>query len=222
VLVLFVGDDWAEAHQDIEMQDETGRRLIRRRVTEGIAGVGELHDLIGRFAGEDDEPGQVVIGIETDRGPWVRALLAAGYQVFAVNPFSVSRYRDRHVTSGAKSDPGDAKVLADLVRTDRDQHRPIAGDSQLAAAVKVLARSHQTLCWMRGRTANTLRSTLREFHPAALEAFDDLTSRNALAVLELGFTPERGRRLSRSKIAAASTTSRPGPSRSRPRCAARS
>ncbi len=201
--MLFVGDDWAEAHHDIEIQDETGRRLVRKRLPEGIAGIGELHDLIGRFAGENDEPGQVVIGIETDRGPWVRALLAAGYQVFAVNPFSVSRYRDRHVTSGAKSDPGDAKVLADLVRTDGDQHRPIAGDSQLAEAVKVLARSHQTLCWMRGRTANTLRSTLREFHPAAIEAFESLTSRDSLAVLELASTPERGRRLSRSKIAAA-------------------
>ena len=201
--MLFVGDDWAEAHHDIEIQDETGRRLIRRRLPEGIAGIGQLHDLIGRFAGDDDGPGQVVIGIETDRGPWVRALLAAGYRVFAINPFSVSRYRDRHVTSGAKSDPGDAKVLADLVRTDREQHRPIAGDSQLAEAVKVLARSHQNLCWVRGRTANTLRSTLREFHPAALEAFDDLSRRDALAVLELASTPERGRRLSRSKIAAA-------------------
>jgi transposase len=201
--VLFVGDDWAEAHHDIEIQDDSGRRLIRRRLPEGVAGLSELHELIGRFAADNDEAGQVVIGIETDRGPWVRALAAAGYQVFAVNPFSVSRYRDRHVTSGAKSDPGDAKVLADLVRTDRDQHRPIAGDSELGEAVKVLARSHQNLCWMRGRTANLLRSTLREFHPAALAAFDDLTSRDAVAVLELAPTPERGRRLSHAKIAAA-------------------
>jgi len=203
VRVLFVGDDWAEAHHDVEIQDETGRRLIRKRLPEGIAGIGELHELIGRFAGDDDDPGQVMVGIETDRGPWVAALLAAGYRVYAVNPLSVSRYRDRYVTSGAKSDPGDAKVLADLVRTDREAHRPIAGDSQLAEAVKVLARSHQNLCWMRGRTANTLRSTLREFHPAALVAFEELTSRDAIAVLEIASTPTAGRRLSTSKIAAA-------------------
>jgi transposase len=201
--VLFVGDDWAEAHHDIEIQDEAGRRLIRRRLPEGIGGIGELHELIGRFAGDDDDPGQVVVGIETDRGPWVAALLAAGYLVYAINPLSVSRYRDRHVTSGAKSDPGDAKVLADLVRTDRAAHRPIAGDSALAEAVKVLARSHQNLCWLRGRTANTLRSTLREFYPAALEAFDELTSGDALAVLEIASTPAAGRRLSVSKIAVA-------------------
>jgi transposase len=127
--VLFVGDDWAEAHHDIEIQDETGRRLVRRRLPEGMAGVSLLHELIGQDDGELDDPAQVVVGIETDRGPWVQALLAAGYQVFAVNPLSVARYRERHTTSGAKSDPGDAKVLADLVRTDRQHHRPIAGDS---------------------------------------------------------------------------------------------
>ena len=72
----------------------------------------------------------MVIGIETDRGLFVAALVAAGYQVFAVNPMSTSRYRDRHSTSGAKSDPGDAKVLADMVRTDRHNHRLVAGDSE--------------------------------------------------------------------------------------------
>ena len=94
-----------------------------------------------------DDPGQVVIGIETDRGLFVAALVAAGYQVFAVNPMSTSRYRDRHSVSGAKSDPGDAKVLADMVRTDRHNHRPVAGDSDLAEAVKVLARAHQSMIW---------------------------------------------------------------------------
>jgi hypothetical protein len=73
--------------------------------------------------------GRVMVGIETDRGPWVTALLAAGYQVFAINPMSVACYRERHSTSGAKSDPGDAHVLAEIVRLDRDHHRPVAGDS---------------------------------------------------------------------------------------------
>lgn len=204
--MLFVGDDWAEAHHDIEIQDETGRRLVRRRLPEGMAGVSTLHELIGAHSaepGEGQDPELVVVGIETDRGPWVQALLAAGYEVFAINPLSVARYRERHVTSGAKSDPGDAKVLADLVRTDRHNHRPIAGDSELVEAIKVLARAHQGLCWMRGRQASTLRSTLREFYPGALEAFDELTHTDALAILELAPTPARGRSLSRSKIAAA-------------------
>jgi transposase len=176
---VFVGDDWAEDHHDIELQDETGRVLARRRLPEGIAGITTLHELIGAHSSGLASSPQVIVGIETDRGPWVRALLAAGYEVFAVNPMSVARYRERHVVSGAKSDPGDAHVLADLVRTDRHRHRPIAGDSELAEAIKVLARGHQSLCWMRGQQANQLRSTLREFYPAALVAFEQLTSADA-------------------------------------------
>ena len=99
----------------------------------------------------------MVIGIETDRGLFVAALLAAGYRVFAVNPMSVSRYRDRHAVSGAKSDPGDAKVLAALVRTGRHNHRRAVPDSDLAEAVKVLARAHQSMIWNRRRQANQLR-----------------------------------------------------------------
>src|SRR3712207_7783588 len=80
---------------------------------------------------------------------------------------------------------------------------PIAGDSDLAEAVKVLARAHQNLIWSRQRQANALRSTLREFYPAALAAFDELAGRDALAVLELAPTPTRGRGLSRAKIGSA-------------------
>lgn len=83
----------------------------------------------------------MVIGIELDRGLLVGALVSTGYEVHAVNPLSVDRYRDRHRTSGAKSDPGDAKVLADMVRTDRHLHRQVAGDSQLADAIKLPQRA---------------------------------------------------------------------------------
>jgi transposase len=121
----------------------------------------------------------------------------------AINPMSTARYRQRYSTSGAKSDPGDAKVLADLARTDGHLHRPIAGDSELGEAIKVLARGHQSLIWARQRQANQLRSTLREFYPAALEAFDEIGGRDALAVLVVAPTPALGRQLSRAKIAAA-------------------
>ena len=134
----------------------------------------------------------MVIGIETDRGLWVEALTAAGYQVFAINPLAVARYRDRHHVSGAKSDAGDAKLLADLVRTDRHNHRRIAGDSAEAEAIKVLARAHQNLIWARTRHTNALRSALREYYPAALEAFEDLADRDALAVLGRAPTPAEG------------------------------
>lgn len=201
--MLFVGDDWAEAHHDIEIQDGDGRRLVGKRLPEGVAGMSALHELIAAHIGDDDEPGQVIIGIETDRGPWVQTLIAAGYIVYALNPMSVARYRERHVTSGAKSDSGDAHVLAGLVRTDRAAHRPVAGDTALGEAIKVLARAHQNMIWSRQRQANLLRSTLREFYPAALAAFDELAGRDAMAVLAIAPNPIAGKALSRSKIAAA-------------------
>ncbi|MCU0264238.1 MAG: IS110 family transposase [Candidatus Nanopelagicales bacterium] len=199
--MLFVGDDWAEAHHDVELVDETGRVLVKRRLPEGIGGLSALHSLIGDHLGEEQESDSVIIGIETDRGPWVAALAAAGYTVFAVNPLQVARYRERHGVSGAKSDPGDAHTLAELVRLDRAHHTPLAPDSTLAEQVKVLARSHQTMIWARQRQGNLLRSTLREFYPAALLAFgEELTGRDSLAVLAAAPSPAKGAALSASRI----------------------
>ena len=83
--MLFVGNDWAEAHHDIEIENGDGQVLARRRLPEGIDGLAALHALVGDHLAEDEEPEQVLVGIETDRGPWVQALVAAGYVVFAIN-----------------------------------------------------------------------------------------------------------------------------------------
>jgi transposase len=196
--MLFVGVDWGERHHDLCVLDEAGQVLAARRVADGLAGVGELHALVAAHA---QEPAQVVVGSETDRGLLVGALVAAGYQVYAVNPQVVSRYRGRHQVSRAKSDRGDAKVLADLVRTDRHNHRQVAGDSPLAEAVKVLARAHQGLIWARQRHVNALRSALREFYPGALVALGTrLAEPEALAVLALAPAPEQGRELTRAAV----------------------
>ena len=130
---VFVGHDWAEAHHDVYIQDGEGRRLAKARLPEGVEGVARFHELVAPLV---EDPAEVVIATETDRGLFVGVLLAAGYTVLAINPMSTSRYRERHSTSGAKSDPGDALVLAELARTDAHNHRPVAGDSDLAEAVR--------------------------------------------------------------------------------------
>src|SRR4051794_38450476 len=145
---VFVGLDWAEDHHDVFLEDDAGRRLGAGRLSDGVDGIARFHVLV---AGHVEEPEQKVIATETDRGLFINALVAAGYTVLAVNPLSTSRYRERYSTSGAKSDPGDAKVLADLARTDGHIHRSVAGDSELGEAVKVLARGHQSLIWARQR-----------------------------------------------------------------------
>jgi transposase len=205
--LLFVGDDWAEEHHDVELQNETGRVLGRARLPEGVAGITRLHAMIGEHVGDDEEP-TVVVGIETERGPWVQALIAAGYQVHAVSPLQAARYRERRSVSGAKSDTKDAHVLADMVRTDRHQLRPVAGDSVEAEAVKVLSRAHKTLIWERTRHLLRLRQALREFFPAALVAFDDLAAVDALELLAAAPDPASAAALSIETITAVLTRAR--------------
>jgi hypothetical protein len=90
---LFVGDDWAEDHHDVEVMSEQGAVLGKARLPEGAAGMARLHELTGAHLGDDPGAAQVVIGIETDHGPWVAALVAAGYAVYAVNPNKSCRVR---------------------------------------------------------------------------------------------------------------------------------
>jgi transposase len=203
-LRLLMGDDWAEDHHDVELMDAAGRVLARARLPEGVAGMARLHAMIaGQLADADPDQVQVLVGIETDRGPWVAALAAAGYEVFAVNPLQAAQYRKRHAVSGAKSDAADAHVLADMVRTDAHQLRPVAGDSAQAQAVKVVARTHKTLIWERTRTTQRLRHALREYFPAALAAFEDLDAPDTLELLAKAPDPATAARLSISQISAA-------------------
>jgi transposase len=201
VTMVFIGIDWAEKWHDVCLTDESGRQLGRRRVDDSPAGLTRLQSLIAEHA---EDPAAVEIGIETSEGLIVRALQAAGFTIYPINPLSASRYRDRHSVSKKKSDQGDALMLADIVRTDRHKLRPLGEDSELAEAIKVLARSHKNLIWTRQQLGNQLRSTLREFYPGALQAFgDDLCEADSLALLERAPTPARGRALSLAKITSA-------------------
>jgi transposase len=197
-LEIFCGIDWSERHHDVALVDQTGALVARRRITDDLAGFTALVALLAEHVGESFTA--VDVAIETDRGLLVAALRAAGHRIYAINPKAVDRYRDRHAVSGAKSDPGDALVLAHLLRTDRDQHRALPEDSELGQAVAVLARAHQDLVWARRQDANRLRSLLREFFPAALSAFDDLTTKTALGVLAAAPTPAAAARLTRANL----------------------
>jgi transposase len=208
--MLFVGDDWAEGHHDVEIVDDEGEVLVRRRLPEGLEGVTRLHALIAEqmpTEWADLDPAQaasrVKVGIETDRGSWVGALVAAGYEVFPINPMSVARYRERHSTSGAKSDAADAHLLAEIVRLDRAHHRPVAADSDQGEAIKLTARTHQSLIWDRSRHVLRLRSTLREYFPAALQAFEDLDAPDTLELLGKAPDPDQAAGLSTATITAA-------------------
>ena len=188
----------------MEIQDETGRKLAARRLPEGAAGIARLHELIAAHLGADGDPGQVAVAIETDRGLWVQALAAAGYQVFGLNPKQVARFKERYNLSGAKSDAGDAHALADMVRAERHQLRAVAADTAGAQAVKVAARAHQTLIWERTRHTLRLRSALREFFPAALAAYaPGPTGADTLELLVRAPAPAAAAKLTATQISAA-------------------
>ena len=199
--MIFVGIDWSERWYDVCLMDDAGRVLAGRRIEDSASGFTVLQTLIAEHA---QEPSEVAVGIETPQGLMVHALQAAAYTIYAVNPLSANRYRDRVAPSRRKSDQRDAQMLADLVRTDRHQHRPLPEDSDLAQAIKVLARSHKSLIWTRQQLANQLRSALLQFYPGALEAFSgDLCAVDALSLLSQAPTPAQGRTMSLAKITSA-------------------
>src|SRR5262249_34711825 len=205
--VLFIGDDWAEGHHDVVMQDEAGRELARRRLPEGADGIARFHELVASRWGEGGEPdpAQVIVVIETDRGPWVKALAAAGYRVYPVNPKQAARHKEAIANSGKKDDFFDAAAMADMGRTRLHQMRELAADSDIAEAVKIAARAHQKLVWERTRHQLRMRSALREYFPAALEAYADLTlaGKDALELLAKAPDPESAARLTVAQITAA-------------------
>lgn len=123
--------------------------------------------------------------------------------MLAVNPLQAAQFRRRLGVSGAKSDAGDAHVLADMVRTHAHELRPVAGDSPQAEAVKVVTRTHKTLIWERTRHTQRLRHALRDYFPAVLVAFDDLDAADTLELLAKAPTPAQAAGLSLAQISAA-------------------
>lgn len=196
-MVVYCGIDWAEHHHDVAIIDADGAVVAKRRISDDVAGFSALVEMLCTHA---DAPGMVDVALETDRGLLVVALRGAGYRVFAINPKAVDRYRDRYWVSGAKSDAADALVLANLLRTDHDRHRPIPDDSDDVAAIGVLARAHQDATRTLLRDASRLRSLLREFFPASLVAFPNLTTRSALTVLSAAPTPSAARKLTDDQV----------------------
>ena len=167
--LLFIGDDWAEGRRLTwscrMMQARRWPGGGWRRARRGWSGF--PHELVASCCGQDDEPdpAQVVIVIETDRGPWVKALAAAGYRVYPVNPKQASRHKETVAVWGRRTTYCDASCLADMGQTRRHQIRELAADSDIAEAVKIAARAHQKLVWERTRHLLRMRSALREYSP---------------------------------------------------------
>jgi hypothetical protein len=186
---LFCGIDWAEGHHDVALVNADGTRDAKVRIDTGAKGFSDLESLLAEHSAV---PSSVPVAIETDKNLNVVAWLAAGHTVYAINPRAVARYRERHHQAGGKSDPGDAAVLANILRTDRHEHRAMPQISEAALAVRALARQHQDAIWARQLTVNRLRSVFLEFYPNALAAFPILTHKAAPGDPQCRPNPGRG------------------------------
>jgi transposase len=201
---VFCGIDWAEDHHDVALVDAGGAILARLRIGDDAAGYRRLLALLAAHGDAAELP--VPVAIETPRGLLVACLRASSRKVFAINPMAVARYRERYSVTRKKSDPLDAAVLANILRTDMDAHRPLPADTELAQAIAVLARAQQDAVWDRTQAHNKLRSALREFYPAILAAFadkrDGIMRPEARTIMAAAPTPTAAAKLTKTQLAA--------------------
>ncbi|UUU18897.1 IS110 family transposase [Streptomyces sp. DSM 40750] len=203
--MIYCGIDWAERTHDVALVDDTGTLVAKRHITDDAVGYKLLLELLAEHGDTEENP--IPVAIETSRGLLVAVLRTGKRKVYAINPLAAARYRDRHSVSRKKSDPGDALVLANILRTDMHAHRPLPDDSNLGRAIAVLARAQQDALWNRQQLANQLRSLLREYYPAALDAIatwtNGLCRPEARELLKTAPTPTRAARLTRAQLQAA-------------------
>jgi transposase len=200
---LYCGIDWATDRHDVAVVDGDGHVVARGRVSNDAAGFAQLLTLLAEAGDSAKDP--IPVAIETDRGLWVAALRETGRTIYPINPLTASRYRARYALSGAKSDATDAVLLANIVRTDPGAHRPLPADTEPAQVIRVLARAQQDAVWERQQIGNQIRDLLKDFYPAAIVAFADLSDgglarRDARTILAAAPTPVQAATLTPARL----------------------
>ncbi|KAK1182140.1 IS110 family transposase [Streptomyces sp. NBS 14/10] len=199
---VFCGIDWASDHHDVALIDQDGALLAKLRIDDNPAGLARLLNLLAEHGDTHDT--LIPVAIETSHGLLVACLRSTGRPVYAINPLAAARYRDRYALTRKKSDHLDAKVLANILRTDIAEHRQLPADSELAQAITVLARAQQDAVWDRVQAGNRLRSHLREYFPGFLPVFahfrEGIASPVVRTLLAAAPTPTEAAQLSRTQL----------------------
>jgi transposase len=183
----YIGVDWADAEHAIWVADEQGTWVLARAVPHTAEGLAEW----GRWLDEQRAAGvELWAAIERPDGRVVDFLLDHGVVVYPVNPKALDRARDRFRMSQAKSDPFDAQVLAEVLRTDQARLQALQPSSAAAQELKLLTRDYARCVREQTRLVNRLTATLKEYYPRALAVCEDLTTQRARAFLRAYPTPE--------------------------------
>lgn len=194
----FVGIDWGTTAHAACVVDAQGRVAAQWRVPHSAAGLQELCARLAAVAA----PATLAVAVEQAAGVLVDRLRAAGHPVVVVPPAALHGLRSRYRSTGRKSDPEDAYVLADVLRTDGHRFAPTPGASEPTRVLRTLTRARRELMRERLRLANRLRAVLATFWPGVDTLFTDLWSAIALAFLRRYPTPAAAARLTPARLSA--------------------
>ena len=185
---VYIGIDWADDHHDIHVTDDSAVALDSFSISHSYDGMKKLRERLGKSS---SDPGNVLVAVESHQGLLIYALLEAGYLVYPINPKAMDRYRDRYRMSSSKSDPKDAMVLANILRTDLHLYKPLPRETVADARLRQLTRSHKSLGQQKTKMLNQLTTQLKSYYPIALRLFSRLDHKITLAFLERFPTPEK-------------------------------
>ncbi len=182
----FVGIDWASQEHTVFVIDEQARVIWRAVIPHTAQGMAALRARLTKLA----EPATPPVAVERPSGLLVDTLVDAGFPVVPIHPNVLKASRPRYSAAQGKSDPGDAFILADLLRTDGHRFRPLLPLSDDTRALRALVRTRDDLVEQRVALANQLRALLERFWPGAALIFADVDSPIALAFLQRYPTPQ--------------------------------
>ena len=197
-MTIFVGLDWGGSSHAVCIVDPAGKILDHFTVAHDRDGLADLITRLRRYG----PPGETPIAIERPSGLVVDVLVEAGFVVTPVHPNVVKACRPRYRAVAAKSDPGDAYILADILRTDGHRLAPLRPQSDAIKALRALVRGRDDLVASKVVLANQLRALLESFWPGPVGLFADIASPIALAFIQRYPTPESASRLAEKRMAA--------------------
>ena len=208
----YIGVDWGDRLHQVYVGDDQGKKVREMKVPESVEGLAE----IGRWLDEQRAEGfELWAAIEKPAGRIVDFLLDHGVEVYPVNPKAVDRVRDRYRMSGSKSDAFDAYVLAEFLRTDQAHLKALRPSSEKAQELKMLCRDQRRVVRHKTRLLNQLTTTLKEYYPRPLDAFENIETEVALDFLTRYPTPAHLSALKRKEFNRFATQEH---SLSKPRC----
>jgi len=196
-MAFYGGLDWGGTAHAVCVVDGAGQVIARIEARHDDAGLVDMLARLRKIA----LPTELPIAIERPSGLLVDALIKAGHPVIPIHPNVVKACRPRYRAAGGKSDPGDAYMLADVLRTDGHRFRPLRPMADEIKALRALVRGRDDLVAQRVALANQLRSLLEGFWPGAAAIFAAIDSPISLAFVARYPTPNSASRLGEKRLA---------------------